>query len=126
MQEYGQMRGRSSDEKRRVCVAQIIFGEKTVFIQFSRRDSLYSFIRKAILGLAASLQPTYGGVPEEEIDLREYTEFLFYVEDLGGRKILLNNREREFPNLLRFFSYKLTLHVYLTGSVADASGNVHT
>lgn len=107
-------------KKKKFAVAQIIFGEKTTFIKFSRACSLSSLIKRSILGLASSLQPDYATVHEKEIDLKEYEEFLFYAEDFRGRKIFLNNREAEFTDLLRFFSYKLTIHVYLTGSLADA------
>lgn len=101
--------------------AQIIFGEKTTFISFSRRASLPSVIKQSIIGLASSLQPKYREVSEKEVDLSEYSEFLFYAEDFAGRKIFLNSRESEFPSLLRFFSYRITIHVYITGSVEEPS-----
>lgn len=100
--------------------AQIIFGDKTTFISFSKRASLLSIMKKSIIGLAASLQPEYRTVGEEEVDLSEYSEFLFYAEDFAGRKIFLNSRGDEFPSLLRFFSYRITIHVYITGSIDES------
>ncbi|KAI5192427.1 hypothetical protein NEMIN01_2014 [Nematocida minor] len=114
--------GSKRREKRSTpAIAQIIFGEKTTFIAFSKRSNLCTIIKKSLIGLASSLQSSCMPVCEQEIDLVDYPEFLFYVEDYAGRKIFLNTRENELSNLLRFFSYKLTIHVYLSGSLGDAS-----
>ncbi|KAI5167492.1 hypothetical protein NEIRO03_2029 [Nematocida sp. AWRm78] len=97
--------------------AQIIFGEKTSFIRFNRNISITSLIKLSLLGLVCSIENKYKKVSEEEINLEEYSEFLFYIEDQGGRKIFLGReREEDFKELLKFFNYRLTIHIYIVGN----------
>ncbi|KAI5191046.1 hypothetical protein NECID01_1276 [Nematocida sp. AWRm77] len=102
-----------------VCIAEIIFGEKIYFLEFSPECSLNELIRRAILGLASSLHAPYELVSEKMIDLKEYKDFVFYIEDYSGRKISLQGREKEFQAILRYFSYKLILHIYLFNKAGE-------
>ncbi|KAI5185871.1 hypothetical protein NEHOM01_1121 [Nematocida homosporus] len=93
--------------------SQVIFGDKIAFIDFPTLISLDEFLRRAIIGVASSLYGSFASVSAHEIDLGEYKEFTFYLEDLTGRKIPLEGKAPEFRTILRFFSYRLTLHIYL-------------
>lgn len=93
--------------------AEVIFGEKVYFLEFAATSTLAELIKKTLLGLASSLHPPYSLVSEQMIDLDEYQEFVFYLEDYSGRKIALQGKDSEFPSILRYFSYSLVVHIYL-------------
>lgn len=101
-------------ERYKEGIAEIILGDKIVFASFSGACTKEQLKKKAIVALANSLQPSFKAVLEDEIDLHEYEEFLFYIEDYAGRKILLENKdEKEYKEILRFFSYHIVLYIQL-------------
>ncbi|KAI5171100.1 hypothetical protein NEFER03_0502 [Nematocida sp. LUAm3] len=100
-----------------VARAQIIFGEKIVFMEFSSTCTLLDVFRKSILQIASFLKKSYISVHDSEINLEDFKEFSFYLEDFAGRHIDLKGKEKEFPSILLFFSYRLIIHIHLLTDV---------
>ncbi|KAI5179720.1 hypothetical protein NEOKW01_0183 [Nematocida sp. AWRm80] len=99
----------------KIATAQVIFGDKTVFISFTPESSLSEILALSIIELASSFHPQYQSVPLNEIDLKDYEEFAFYLEDNQNRKISLAGKETQIRSILGFFDYKLIIHIYLIG-----------
>ncbi|EHY65624.1 hypothetical protein NEAUS04_2667 [Nematocida ausubeli] len=98
------------------AVAQVIFGDKTTFIPYNKAITLKRFIKYVITGITNTFD-SKTPIEPHDIDLKDYEEFKFYVQDTGNRKIFLNCKERQkdFEFLKKFFMYRLVVHVYIQG-----------
>ncbi|OAG28922.1 hypothetical protein NEDG_01061 [Nematocida displodere] len=82
-------------------------------------SSLDDLMRRSILVVASAISPSFSCVGESEIELSEYQDFLFYLEDYAGRKVPLRGCHNQFSTILRFFSNRIVLYIYLSSGHTD-------
>lgn len=109
--------GRSAQSERSMCpettrrlVSVIKFGNLRFLLRCSSRADFTAFRRKAIYRLGRHFYPNRE-IPETNIDLSEYTEFLFYVNH-NGIHILLES-DIDFCAAVDFFDGKLDVLITL-------------
>lgn len=98
---------------RKVGYAEIILGNRAVFMPFKSTWSLEKLKKSAIICTASMLNPSFTSLGRREIVLDEYKELRFYLLDRDGRSICLRNMDDQFTSILAFFDYKLTLKLEL-------------
>lgn len=97
-------------ETSRRLVSIIKFGNLKFLLRCSSRADFAAFRRKAIYRLGRHFYPNRE-IPETNIDLSEYTEFLFYVSH-NGMYILLES-DTDFCAAVDFFDGKLDVLITL-------------
>lgn len=106
----GQLEESLCPEVARMLVSVIRFGNLKFLLRCSDRADFAAFRRKAIYRLGRHFYPNRE-IPETNIDLSEYAEFLFYVSHNGA--YILMESDIDFCAAVDFFDGKLDVLITL-------------
>lgn len=97
------------------------FGNLRFLISYSESEGLGAFKKKSIHRLGRHFYPTRE-VPENSIDLAEYSELLFHVHH-DGMSILLEN-DADFSAAINFFGRKLDVSITVRKSRRSTGSSI--